>query len=114
MAQEIAWVFVAVFRHFGPWDWFWMSIHFNEACGPEALELIRQQREKVARWTKRKPGPASIAFLRLIRPSRLGMKHITNCLQYLGADFGQRTEEMHAIGGTPFNMTVAALRLSGR
>ena len=41
------------------------------------------------------------------------MKHIrTNCCSTWGR-FGLTTEEMHAIGGTPFNMTVAACACPG-
>ena len=38
--------------------------------------------------------------------------HPHELLQYMGASLGLSIEQMHFIGGTPFNMTVAALRLS--
>ena len=88
--------------------------HFNEGHAVlAALELIRQRREKGATLDEAKAWARQHCVFTTHTPIKAGNEsHPHQLLQYLGADFGLTTEDMHAIGGTPFNMTVAALRVS--
>lgn len=88
--------------------------HFNE--GHAALAGIELIREKMAggqsfqdAWNATRQ---QIVFT-THTPIKEGNEHHNHeVLQYMGASLGLSIEQLHRIGGTPFNMTVAGLRLS--
>lgn len=88
--------------------------HFNEGHAALAgLELIRQKmalgQNFDAAWQQTRQ---QIVFT-THTPIKEGNEHHTHeLLQYMGANLGMSIEQLHRIGGTPFNMTVAGLRLS--
>lgn len=88
--------------------------HFNEGHAVlAALELIRQERERGVRLHRAIERVKQHCVFTTHTPVRAGNEsHSHELLQYLGANQGMTVEEMHALGGTPFNMTVAAINLS--
>ncbi|MEZ0536727.1 alpha-glucan family phosphorylase [Caldicellulosiruptoraceae bacterium PP1] len=89
--------------------------HFNEGHAVFAgIELIRQQMEdnnlpfeKALEEVKKK-----IVFTTHTPVKEGNESHPLRLLMYMGANLGLTEEEMTYIGGSPFNMTVAGLRLS--
>jgi starch phosphorylase len=88
--------------------------HFNEGHAVlAALELIRQKREAGKSFAEAWAETREQVVFTTHTPVRAGNEsHGHQLLQYLGANLGLTVEQMHEIGGTPFGMTVAALRLS--
>ncbi|MFW7379122.1 MAG: alpha-glucan family phosphorylase [Oligoflexus sp.] len=88
--------------------------HFNEGHAVlAALELIRQKREQGMSLQEAIRATRDRVVFTTHTPVKEGNEsHPHELLQYMGANLGLSTSEMHEIGGTPFNMTVAALRLS--
>ncbi len=88
--------------------------HFNEGHAVlAALELIRQKREQGLSLAKAKAAIRKQCVFTTHTPIKEGNEsHPHELLQYMGANLGLSVEQMHEIGGTPFNMTVAALNLS--
>jgi starch phosphorylase len=88
--------------------------HFNEGHAVlAALELISQERQQGASLWQAIESVRKRCVFTTHTPIKAGNEsHVHQLLQYLGADMGLTIEEMHAIGGTPFNMTVAAINLS--
>lgn len=88
--------------------------HFNEGHAVlAALELIRQKREQGLPLTEAINATRKQVVFTTHTPVKEGNEsHPHELLQYLGANLGLSINEMHEIGGTPFNMTVAALRLA--
>jgi len=91
--------------------------HFNEGHAVFAgLELIRQRREKGASfdaaWSQVRD---RIVFTTHTPVDAGNEKHDFERLRRMGAKAGLlHNEELERIGGRPFNMTVAGLRLSSR
>ncbi|MCR6545617.1 alpha-glucan family phosphorylase [Dehalobacterium formicoaceticum] len=89
--------------------------HFNEGHALFAgLELIREEMEKNDHrfdlaWKKAK---SQIIFTTHTPVAAGNEIHDHNLLNYMGAYNGLNYEEMCQIGGDPFNMTAASLRLS--
>ena len=88
--------------------------HFNEGHAVlAALELIRQKREQGMTLEEAKEATRKQCVFTTHTPIKAGNEtHPHELLQYMGATAGLSVEEMHGIGGTPFNMTVAALNLT--
>jgi starch phosphorylase len=88
--------------------------HFNEGHAVlAALEILRQKREKGLTFQEAwKETRKEIVFTTHTPIKEGNESHPHELLQYMGANLGLTVEEMHSIGGTPFNMTVAALNLS--
>lgn len=88
--------------------------HFNEGHAVlAALELVRQKREAGMTLKEALAATRKQCVFTTHTPVKQGNEsHPHDLLQYMGASQGLSIEEMHAIGGTPFNMTVAALNLS--
>jgi starch phosphorylase len=88
--------------------------HFNEGHAALAgLELIRQKMNQGqnfdAAWQQTRQ---QIVFT-THTPIKEGNEHHNHeLLQYMGANLGLSIEQLNRVGGTPFNMTVAGLRLS--
>jgi starch phosphorylase len=90
--------------------------HFNEGHAVFAgLELIRRARERThsfeGAWEAVRP---HIVFTTHTPVDAGNEKHDLDRLKRLGATAGFTTGEIERIGGRPFNMTVAGLRLSSR
>jgi starch phosphorylase len=90
--------------------------HFNEGHAVFAgLELIRQRRERGASfdaaWSQVRE---SIVFTTHTPVDAGNEKHDLERLRRMGAKAGFDSHEVERIGGKPFNMTVAGLRLSSR
>jgi starch phosphorylase len=90
--------------------------HFNEGHAVFAgLELIRQRRERGASfdgaWSQVRD---QIVFTTHTPVDAGNEKHDFDRLRRMGARAGLSNEELERIGGRPFNMTVAGLRLSSR
>lgn len=88
--------------------------HFNEGHAVFAgLELLRQAKER---------GLDAKAALAEVRPKVVFTTHTPvkagnevhgiELMQRIGADVGHSREELETLGGAPFNMTVAGLRLA--
>ncbi len=88
--------------------------HFNEGHAVlAALELIRQKREAGMTLAQAKAATRQQIVFTTHTPIKEGNEsHGHEILQYMGANLGLSVEEMHEIGSTPFNMTIAALNLS--
>ena len=88
--------------------------HFNEGHAIFAgLELIREKLEKG--FTFKEAWEASrdeIVFTTHTPIVQGNESHTLDRLMYMGANNGLTIEQMIELGGAPFNMTVAALRLS--
>ncbi|WP_020406150.1 alpha-glucan family phosphorylase [Hahella ganghwensis] len=88
--------------------------HFNEGHAVlAALELIRQKRDQGMSLAEAKEATRKQCVFTTHTPIKEGNEsHPHELLQYMGANLGLSVEELHEIGGTPFNMTIAALRLT--
>lgn len=88
--------------------------HFNEGHAVlAALELIKEKMESgysfEEAWKKTRDEVVFTTHTPIIQGNE---SHTLEALQYVGAFNGLNREQMVRIGGEPFNMTVAALRLS--
>ena len=88
--------------------------HFNEGHAVLAgIELIREKMTQgldfKAAWEKTRQ---EIVFTTHTPVPAGNESHTLAALEYVGAFNGLTAEQMKAIGGNPFNMTVAGLRLS--
>lgn len=88
--------------------------HFNEGHAALAgLELIRQKMEAGASfkeaWAATRP---EIVFTTHTPIPEGNETHPLERLMYMGANLGLTLDQMILIGGSPFNMTVAGLRLA--
>lgn len=88
--------------------------HFNEGHAVFAgLELIREQMDQGASFQKALEYCCERVVFTTHTPILQGNEeHCLEPLFYMGANNGLSHEQMVSIGGAPFNMTVAALRLS--
>jgi starch phosphorylase len=88
--------------------------HFNEGHAVFAgLELIRERMEQGLEFNAAMAAARKEIVFTTHTPIIQGNEeHCLERLRYMGADNGLNMEEMVEIGGAPFNMTVAALRLS--
>ncbi|KGG80509.1 alpha-glucan phosphorylase [Caloranaerobacter azorensis H53214] len=88
--------------------------HFNEGHAVFAgLELIREKMEKGMSFEDAlKASREEIVFTTHTPIIQGNESHYLDRLMYMGANNGLTLEQMVRIGGAPFNMTVAALRLS--
>ena len=88
--------------------------HFNEGHAALAgIELIRQKmaagQNFDSAWQQTRQ---QIVFTTHTPIKEGNEQHSHEILQYMGASLGLSIEQLHRVGGTPFNMTVAGLRLS--
>jgi starch phosphorylase len=90
--------------------------HFNEGHAVFAgLELLREEREKGVGLEAAVSSVRQRIVFTTHTPVKAGNEaHSVEILTRMGASAGMAAEEMVAIGGSPFNMTVAGLRLSRR
>lgn len=88
--------------------------HFNEGHALLAgLELIREKIEAGADFNSAVKATKQQIVFTTHTPVKAGNEsHSHETLRYMGANLGFTPQEMHSLGGDPFNMTVAALRLS--
>ncbi len=88
--------------------------HFNEGHAVFAgLELLRQAKERGVDWSAAMQEVCDQVVFTTHTPVKAGNEqHPTTLMQRMGADVGHSYEELEALGGAPFNMTVAGLRLS--
>lgn len=88
--------------------------HFNEGHAVFAgFELIREKREKGMDFKKAlSTSREEIVFTTHTPIPQGNESHYIDRLLYMGADNGLTSDEIIQIGGSPFNMTVAGLRLS--
>lgn len=88
--------------------------HFNEGHAVFAgFELLREKLEKGAPFTEALASTKKEVVFTTHTPIIQGNEsHPLNRLMYMGANNGLTVEQLVEIGGAPFNMTVAALRLS--
>ncbi|WP_461205164.1 alpha-glucan family phosphorylase [Clostridium sp. DL1XJH146] len=88
--------------------------HFNEGHAVlAATELIREKTENGLSTEDAIAETTEEVVFTTHTPIKQGNEsHPISRLQYMGAFNGLSKAQMEAIGGTPFNMTVAALRLS--
>ncbi len=88
--------------------------HFNEGHAVlAATELIREKKEKGHTIEDAITETTEEVVFTTHTPIKQGNEsHPISRLEYMGAFNGLSRTQMEAIGGTPFNMTVAALRLS--
>ncbi len=89
--------------------------HFNEGHAVLAgLELIREnmQEKNMSYETALKTAKKSIVFTTHTPIKEGNEHHQPEVLNYMQANLNFNAQQMHNIGGTPFNMTVAALHLS--
>lgn len=88
--------------------------HFNEGHAVlAALELIREKLESGMSFMDALNAVRSQVVFTTHTPIKQGNEeHYLDRLEYMGAFNGLTAEQMVHIGGTPFNMTVAALRVS--
>lgn len=88
--------------------------HFNEGHALLAgLELIREKMDKGIEFSEAvKKTKNKIVFTTHTPIIHGNEEHPIERLIYMGANNGLTIEELTSIGGSPFNMTVAALRLS--
>lgn len=88
--------------------------HFNEGHAVFAgLELMREKIEKGLNfeeaWDKSKEEIVFTTHTPIVQGNE---SHTLDRLMYMGANNGLTIEQLVSLGGSPFNMTVAALRLS--
>ncbi len=88
--------------------------HFNEGHAVFAgLELMREKIEKGLSfedaWDKSKEEIVFTTHTPIVQGNE---SHTLDRLMYMGANNGLTIEQLVSLGGSPFNMTVAALRLS--
>jgi len=88
--------------------------HFNEGHALFAgFELMREKRELGASHDEAMAQTKNEVVFTTHTPVLQGNEsHPIDRLMYMGADMGLTPEQLEALGGTPFNMTVGALRLS--
>ncbi|QSZ28098.1 alpha-glucan family phosphorylase [Aceticella autotrophica] len=89
--------------------------HFNEGHAVfAALELIREKMEYKSMDFKKawKETIKEIVFTTHTPVIEGNESHSLELLMYMGANNGLTIEQMSEIGGVPFNMTIAGLRLS--
>lgn len=88
--------------------------HFNEGHAVlAALELIREKMESGKDFEEALDSIKNQVVFTTHTPIKQGNEvHYISRLQYMGAFNGLNSEQMVHIGGDPFNMTVAALRVS--
>lgn len=89
--------------------------HFNEGHAVFAgIEMIREkmEEEKVSFEKAVEAVKQQIVFTTHTPVDAGNERHQHDLLQYMGAYNGLTEKEMLALGGKPFNMTVAALRMS--
>ena len=88
--------------------------HFNEGHALFAgFELMREKRELGASHEEAVAQTKNEVVFTTHTPVLQGNEsHPIDRLIYMGADMGMTPEQLEALGGTPFNMTVGALRLS--
>ena len=90
------------------------TYHFNEGHADlAALELIREKMSSgfsfEEAWTKTREEVVFTTHTPIVQGNE---SHPIEKLEYMGAFNGLTKEQMIRIGGSPFNMTVAGLRLS--
>lgn len=90
--------------------------HFNEGHAALAgLELIREKMQEGSSFAKAWEKTRQEVVFTTHTPVAAGNEeHCLGLLYHMEANNGLSYEEMRQIGGAPFNMTVAALRLSAR
>ena len=88
--------------------------HFNEGHAVlAAIELIREKMEIGMSFESALEATRREVVFTTHTPIKQGNEeHYLNRLEYMGAFNGLTAEQMIHIGGAPFNMTVAALRIS--
>lgn len=88
--------------------------HFNEGHALFAgFELIREKRDNGASFeTAFAKSREEIVFTTHTPVIQGNESHPIDRLMYMGANLGMTVEQLVAMGGAPFNMTVGALRLS--
>lgn len=88
--------------------------HFNEGHAVLAgLELIREKMDSGSSFDSAVEKTRQEIVFTTHTPIKQGNEeHSLELLRYMGAHLGLSIEQMNRIGNTPFNMTVAALRLS--
>ncbi len=88
--------------------------HFNEGHALFAgFELIREKTSAGMPFEKAKADSRQEIVFTTHTPVVQGNEsHPIDRLLYMGADLGMGAKELEVMGGSPFNMTVAALRLS--
>lgn len=88
--------------------------HFNEGHAVlAALELIREKLDTGMSFTEALDATRKKVVFTTHTPIKQGNEeHYLSRLEYMGAFNGLTSEQMIHIGGDPFNMTVAALRMS--
>lgn len=88
--------------------------HFNEGHAVlAAFEIIRQNMAAGMSFNKALEAARNKIVFTTHTPVIEGNEsHPLEQMMYMGANNGLSYEQLHAIGGSPFNMTVAALRLS--
>ncbi len=88
--------------------------HFNEGQAALAgLELIREKMESGKSFEEAWELTRQEVVFTTHTPIKAGNEsHSLEALMYMGANLGLSIEQISQIGGVPFNMTVAALRLS--
>ncbi|KYH35730.1 glycogen phosphorylase [Clostridium tepidiprofundi DSM 19306] len=90
------------------------TYHFNEGHAVlAALELIKEKMESgfsfEEAWNKTRDEVVFTTHTPIVQGNE---SHDLTTLEYMGAFNGLKREQMIRLGGEPFNMTVAALRLS--
>jgi glycogen phosphorylase len=88
--------------------------HFNEGHALLAgIELLREKMDKGEGFDQALAKTKKEIVFTTHTPVKAGNEHHQHeVLQYMGANQGLSIDQMHRLGGTPFNMTVAALRMS--
>ncbi len=88
--------------------------HFNEGHAVLAgMKLIKEKMEKGDTFTQAREKTAKEVVFTTHTPIKEGNEtHNLKTMEYMGAFNGFTLEQMIKIGGAPFNMTVAGLRLS--
>lgn len=88
--------------------------HFNEGHALFAgFELIREKREKGDTLAQAiEKSKKQIVFTTHTPIIQGNESHPIDLLMYMGANMGLTAKELEQLGGSPFNMTVGALRLS--
>jgi len=88
--------------------------HFNEGHAVFAgFELMKEKMETNMTFEEAMAATREEVVFTTHTPIVQGNEsHYLDALMYMGANNGLTLEQLIAIGGTPFNMTVAALRLS--
>lgn len=90
--------------------------HFNEGHALFAgFELVREKVEKGMKYEAAlKASKQEIVFTTHTPVVQGNESHPIDRLMYMGANMGMTEKQLEALGGSPFNMTVGALRLSRR